>query len=127
MSIGRQKKSVIRTRIKGTLLLLLLVGEAFCLVAIVTPPFVALSTSYYIGLAAVLLGIGVLLWRPAITEPVERIKKEITTAHLSDETLVRPSQMPPTQQQTELLRAAQYGKETPIEELLRAGGESRQG
>ncbi|MCW3098546.1 MAG: hypothetical protein JWL77_4164 [Chthonomonadaceae bacterium] len=36
------------------------------------------------------------------------------------ETLVRASDVPPSHQQAELLRAAQYGKETPAEELLRA-------
>ena len=36
------------------------------------------------------------------------------------ESLVRASDMPPSHQQTELLRAAQNGKETPPEELLRA-------
>jgi hypothetical protein len=36
-----------------------------------------------------------------------------------EESLVRASDLPPSQQ-AELLRAAQYGKETPAEELLRA-------
>ena len=36
------------------------------------------------------------------------------------ETLVRASDSPPSQQQTELLRAANCGKGTPAEELLRA-------
>jgi hypothetical protein len=36
------------------------------------------------------------------------------------ETLVRASNLPPSIQQAELLRAAQYGKDTPAEELLRA-------
>ena len=36
------------------------------------------------------------------------------------ETLIRPSDLPPSQQQAELLRAAQHGIETPTEELLRA-------
>jgi hypothetical protein len=37
-----------------------------------------------------------------------------------EESLVRASDVPPSQQQAELLRATQYGKETPAEELLRA-------
>jgi len=41
------------------------------------------------------------------------------------ETLVRASSQPPIQQQAELLRAAQYGQETPAEQLLRAGPRSR--
>jgi len=41
--------------------------------------------------------------------------------HLPEiETLVRPSDLPPTHQQAELLRAAPQGIETPPEELLRA-------
>ena len=45
------------------------------------------------------------------------------TSHLlpPEESLVRASAIPDaSRQQTELLRAAQYGKETPAEELLRA-------
>ena len=43
------------------------------------------------------------------------------TGHLpAVETLVRASGLPPSHQQAELLRAAQYGNETPPEELLRA-------
>jgi len=40
------------------------------------------------------------------------------------ETLIRPSDLPPSNQQAELLRAAQDGKETPAEELLRANTNS---
>ncbi|HLK57424.1 MAG TPA: hypothetical protein VKU00_12715 [Chthonomonadaceae bacterium] len=36
------------------------------------------------------------------------------------ETLVRGSDLPPTEQQNELLRAVQQGQETPTEQLLRA-------
>ncbi len=43
------------------------------------------------------------------------------TGHLPEaETLVRASNLPPSHQQAELLRAAQTGQETPAEELLRA-------
>ena len=38
----------------------------------------------------------------------------------AQETLLRGSDLPPTVQQTELLRATQVGQETPKEELLRA-------
>ena len=41
----------------------------------------------------------------------------------AEETLLRAA-IPPSQPQSELLRAAQSGKETPAEELLRAGVES---
>jgi hypothetical protein len=40
--------------------------------------------------------------------------------------LVRASDAPPSQQQAELLRAAQHGKTTPAEELLRATSTDRQ-
>jgi hypothetical protein len=54
----------------------------------------------------------------------------ITThaAHLlpPKETLGRPSHLPPADQQSELLRAAQLGQETATDELLRAtGGQDR--
>ena len=39
-----------------------------------------------------------------------------------EESLLRPSDLPPSHQQAELLRAAKPGQETPPEELLRAGG-----
>ena len=44
------------------------------------------------------------------------------TSHLlpPEESLVRASAIPASRQQSELLRAAQHGKETPAEELLRA-------
>ncbi|MCW3097909.1 MAG: hypothetical protein JWL77_3527 [Chthonomonadaceae bacterium] len=46
----------------------------------------------------------------------------VHNAHLLpvQETLVRPSDLPPSHQQAELLRAAPQGSETPPEELLRA-------
>jgi hypothetical protein len=53
----------------------------------------------------------------------------LTRANVGDmpapDILLRASILSPTQQQVELLRAAQYGKESPSEELLRAGEESR--
>lgn len=43
------------------------------------------------------------------------------TGHLPEvESLVRPSDLAPSHQQAELLRAARSGQETPTEELLRA-------
>ncbi len=46
----------------------------------------------------------------------------------SEECLVRPSDLPPSQQQAELLRPGQSGQETPPEELLRATcGQDREG
>jgi len=50
------------------------------------------------------------------------------TVHLlpPEETLVRASDIPPSLQQTELLRAVQIGSETPPEELLRASIENSQ-
>ena len=42
-----------------------------------------------------------------------------------EDTLLRASDLPPSHQQAELLRAAKPGQETPPEELLRAGQENR--
>jgi hypothetical protein len=62
------------------------------------------------------------LWKKERT--IERVapitKLTIGVALPEAETLVRASDLPPSHQQTELLRATQYGKETPAEELLRA-------
>ena len=53
-------------------------------------------------------------------EPVALLTKE-NAKHLPEtETLVRPSDLPPSHLQAELLRAAPQGSETPPEELLRA-------
>ncbi len=43
-----------------------------------------------------------------------------------EETLVRPSDLPRSHQQAELLRAATHGSETPAEELLRATTNSKE-
>jgi hypothetical protein len=55
---------------------------------------------------------------------VERVvpitKRTTGTLPPEAETLVRASDLPPSDQQAELLRAAQFGKETSAEELLRA-------
>ncbi len=59
-------------------------------------------------------------------EPVALLTKE-NAKHLPEtETLVRASDLPPTHQQTELLRAVRDIAETPPEQLLRATQESRQ-
>ena len=52
-------------------------------------------------------------------EPVAPITER--NAHLlpAQDTLVRGSDLPPSEQQSELLRATQNGQETPPEELLR--------
>ncbi|MCW3055086.1 MAG: hypothetical protein JWN14_4256, partial [Chthonomonadales bacterium] len=57
-------------------------------------------------------------------EAIAPITRHNTGFLPTQETLVRASTQPPVQQPAELLRAAQYGKETPAEELLRAGEES---
>jgi len=54
-------------------------------------------------------------------EPVGLITRHNTGALPEFDTLVRSSDQPPAQQQAELLRAAQYGKEMPAEQLLRVG------
>jgi hypothetical protein len=43
-----------------------------------------------------------------------------------EETLVRPSDLPPSQQQAELLRAVRNTPPSPAEQLLRAAQESRE-
>lgn len=59
-------------------------------------------------------------------ERVVPITNRTATTLPPEESLVRASALPPSHQQAELLRAAQYGKETPAEELLRATA-NRQG
>lgn len=58
--------------------------------------------------------------------PVALITRHNTGQLPAVETLVRASDIPLSQQQAELLRAAPQGKKTPAEELLRAGHENRQ-
>ena len=55
--------------------------------------------------------------RPLITQVGQSVSPKWVSPK---EFLLRPSQVPPSHQQAELLRAAVYGKETPMEELLRA-------
>ena len=63
------------------------------------------------------------LWkRERAIERVLPITNHTTSSLPPEETLVRPSYLPPSQQQTELLRAAHPGQETPPKELLRATG-----
>ncbi len=65
------------------------------------------------------------LWQRQI-KPVAAITRH-NTGDLPDvETLVRASNLPPSHQQAELLRASGQGAETPAEQLLRAAqGEER--
>jgi hypothetical protein len=73
------------------------------------------------GVIALLLLLGKYTLIKATTiESVELLTHQNSHLLPPEETLVRASDAPPSQQQTELLRAAQYGKETPAEELLRA-------
>lgn len=58
--------------------------------------------------------------------PVALLTKASLNRLPDAEALVRASGIPPAQQCAELLRAAQNGKETPPEELLRAVQEDRQ-
>ena len=64
--------------------------------------------------------------RARTIEPIAPITRHNTGQLPEVETLVRASDAPPSQQQTELLRAARQGSETPSEQLLRAGKESGQ-
>ena len=61
-------------------------------------------------------------------ERVALLGKHTALLLLEGETLLRASDLPPFHQQAELLRSAEYGKETPAEELLRAsttGGQDK--
>ena len=53
-------------------------------------------------------------------EPVALLKRQSVIPLPEAETLVRASELPPSHQQAELLRAAPQGSETPVAELLRA-------
>ena len=55
-----------------------------------------------------------------VAERVTPITRRNTGDIPEVESLVRPSDLPPSHQQAELLRAAKPGQETPPEELLRA-------
>ena len=72
------------------------------------------------------LQFGLTLFREAkAVEPVAPITRH-NTGHLPEvETLVRGSDRPATDRQTELLRAISPGMETPPEQLLRATQENR--
>jgi hypothetical protein len=59
-------------------------------------------------------------------EPVGLITRHNTGSLPAVETLVRSSDLPATDGQTELLRAVRQGAETPPEQLLRATQEGRQ-
>jgi hypothetical protein len=58
-------------------------------------------------------------------EPVTLITRHNIADLPAVETLVRASALPPSHQQSELLRAAPQGSETPPEELLRATTNSK--
>lgn len=77
------------------------------------------------ALSACAVVVGIMMVKGTMTEAVGLITSQ--NAHLlpPKDSLVRASDLPPSQQQDELLRVAQYGKETPPEQLLRAGEESR--
>ena len=59
-------------------------------------------------------------------EAVRPLTNRISHLLPPEESLVRAADAPPTQQQAELLRAAQSSQDTPAEELLRPASENRQ-
>ena len=63
--------------------------------------------------------------RARTIEPIVQVTRHNTGSLPEVETLVRASDLPPSHQQAELLRAAQPVQETPPEELLRATQGSR--
>jgi hypothetical protein len=88
-----------------------------------------LGTPQWSGFAALVALGGVVVWilryglhtlaRASEVEKVEKVTPQ--NAHLLpvEETLVRASVLPPSQQPAELLRVAEISRETPPEELLR--------
>ena len=80
-----------------------------------------------IGLGLIGIWIAVTLFKGARQVRSVALLTKHSAKGLPDvETLPRASYLPPSQQQAELLRAAQVGKETPPEQLLRATLENRQ-
>jgi hypothetical protein len=79
-----------------------------------------------VGLSIVAMcGAKALMTAISDTPSVQLITKEAARHLPSAEILVRPSDIPASQQQAELLRAVKSGQETPPEELLRASGNQR--
>jgi len=124
-----------RTALRGAASFSGCAGVIFLLAAIVTLIRVIvlhqdlnLSTSEFIlGMAGIgAIGLLLLFLSSLFFQDVKEIEPvaPITRHNVGDlsefGTLVRPSDLPPSQQQAELLRAAQPGHEMPPEELLRA-------
>ena len=86
------------------------------------------SGGWWFGVA---LGFGWGAWSARVayyafreSRKIERVRLVTKrTSHLlpPEDSLVRASSLSPPQQQNELLRATHYGKDTPAEQLLRAG------
>jgi len=75
---------------------------------------------FAIGISATCFSIRSIIREEKKIERVVPITKRTTSSLPPEETLVRASDLPPSHQQAELLRAAQAGQETSREELLRA-------
>jgi hypothetical protein len=94
----------------------------------------ALEMNWHNGVMSIIFGVAVIIlavWcckHFVVTakkiEPIRLHTKRATDLLAPEESLIRASDRPPSQQQAELLRAAGQGAETPAEELLRAGQES---
>ena len=114
--------------IAGTLATVLTMNETF--LAIVYPHktrFTLMHCAWFAVGSLLLLAIGMAMHIRFNKIPsVERITPRNACFLPVTETLVRPSDRPPTDQQTELLRTAMHTQETPAEELLRAGQGSGQ-
>jgi hypothetical protein len=87
--------------------------------------FSILSVCCVAGIMAIRIA-GNLFREAKAIERVAPITRHNTGDLPAVETLVRPSDLPHSHQQAQLLRAAPHGNETPVEELLRAT-ENRQG
>jgi hypothetical protein len=67
-----------------------------------------------------MIGSGCKYWNPVMREPIETFKREIAACQGPEESLLRASDAPTSQQPVELLRAAGTGIQTPADELLRS-------
>jgi hypothetical protein len=92
------------------------------------PVLILLGGGFFAVCSVLMIWYATTLFKDATQiEPVELITKE-TVKHLPEvETLVRGSDRPSTKAQSELLRAAGRGQETPAEQLLRATQENNAG
>jgi len=112
----------------GRTTLLSVSAFGFLVAMLFTVATLSLLSSLYIGLAAVCALVGAGAWYLTYyfykterkVERVAPITRRTTSSLPPGETLLRAANLPSSNYQAELLRAAGQGSETPSEELLRA-------